>query len=114
MAFAVAKQDIDLWQGDDWGAVVYVFNDDDSEPDLTGYVPLAHIRRGVADNAPTVDLVMSSTIYPPNQILLTITHAESTLLAGLYVWDLELKSPGGEITTVLQGNASVQQEVTRA
>lgn len=110
----VEQCDLELYQGDDWAATVWVFLPDNTPADLTGYTGKAQIRTGPADQAPDVAATFTVTVVPPNQVSLYLPHAQSVLASGFnYVWDLQLTSAAGEITTVLTGEVSVDLEVTR-
>jgi hypothetical protein len=45
--------------------------------------------------------------------LLVPAATTANLTAGLYVYDLELVSGGGEVTRLIEGNFNVRAEVTR-
>lgn len=110
---APRQADLTLYQGDDWAATVNVLNLDMSPADLTGYTAQAQIRRSVADQDPVVAAELQATVELPNLVLLFLSHAQTTLLAGQYQWDLQLTSPQADIVTILAGGVNVTQEVTR-
>lgn len=105
--------DLDIYQGDDYAAVVQVFNADGSIPDLTGVEMKSQIREKVADDEPAVLVEIACALMLPNVILLGIPHADTTKLGGVYVWDLQLTLTDGAIVTILAGAARARQEVTR-
>jgi hypothetical protein len=45
--------------------------------------------------------------------LLVAANVTAALTPGLYVYDLELVSGGGEVTRLIEGNFNVRAEVTR-
>jgi hypothetical protein len=47
-------------------------------------------------------------------VLLALTHDQTRVLSGRYVWDLQLTSPAGAITTIVRGNVTVTAAVTRS
>lgn len=105
-------QDLSLYQGDDYSGVVLVLKADGSDADLTGYSARAQIREDVADAASEVIAEIATTIQD-NTVLLAIAKEVTALLCGRYVWDLELTSETGGVTTIAKGNVIVGQEVTR-
>jgi hypothetical protein len=110
----VQEADIELYQGDDWAATVWVYMPDNTPADLTGYTGQAQIRTAPADQDPNVAAEMVVTVVPPNQVSVYLPHSESVLASGFnYVWDLQLTSAAGEITTILAGEVTVDLEVTR-
>lgn len=107
------KADLQIYQGDDFSAVVTVHNADGTPATITGYTAQAQIRCDVADNAPTVIAELQTSVASPD-VNLFLSHTVTALLAGgKYVWDLQVASPTGEVSTVLAGKAIVTQEVTR-
>jgi hypothetical protein len=104
---------LSIYQGDDYAAVVSVSGNAGAPVDLTGYTAQAQIRLGPADANAIVVVEMIATIVPPNAVNLSIPHAITCQLSGCYVWDLQLKSSGGAISTVLAGSVVVTREVTR-
>jgi hypothetical protein len=114
MTMSVSKANLDVVQGDDYVATVSVTNADGSPADISGYTAKAQIRQDVADEARRVDVEITTAVASPN-VTLTIPHATTqTLTAASYVWDLQLTSAGGQITTILAGTVIVTREVTRA
>jgi hypothetical protein len=110
---AAGKADLAIYQGDDYAAVVLVTNAANQPADITGYTASAQIRRGIADNDPDVVATVACTVTSPN-VFLAITHTQTAALTGRYVWDLQITSATGAITTILEGNVIVTAEVTRA
>lgn len=103
-----------LYQGDDWAGLVTVNNCDGTVPDLTGYNVNAQIREGPADQSWRISACFTTAIILPNQISLSLTHRQTSCLRNLdYVWDAQIVSPEGMITTVVSGAVSVTPEVTR-
>jgi hypothetical protein len=111
---SISKANLDLVQGDDYVATVTVTNANGTPADISGYTAKAQIRQDVADEARRVDVEIATAVASPN-VTLTIPHAiTQTLTAASYVWDLQLTSAGGQITTILAGTVVVTREVTRA
>jgi hypothetical protein len=117
-----AEARLTIYQGDDYSAVVEVYESVYSEvteqweeqpADLTGYTARAQIRKSVADAEAEVSVEISCTVVSP-RVVLTIPHAVTeNLIDTQYVWDLELTSPQDIVTTILAGEADLVPEVTR-
>jgi len=60
----------------------------------------ANSRITLGGTAGTVNLLVAATVT-------------AALTPGLYVYDLELVSGGGEVTRLIEGNFNVRAEVTR-
>lgn len=109
------QQDLLIYQGDDWAAMVTVINADGTIPDLTGYTAQAQIREGVADQAWQTEADLTCAVVPPNQISISLTNLQTTALGQpVYRWDLQLVSPAGIITTIMAGEVRMLFEVTRS
>ena len=108
-----AAANLDLYQGDTFSAVVTIVGENGTPPpDITGWDVTAQIRSDIADRA-GVAATFTATISAPQQILLSLSAAETGgLSAGGYRWDLELDN-GGVVTTVLAGAVRVLPEVSR-
>ncbi|HEY6272632.1 MAG TPA: hypothetical protein VIX19_11650 [Terriglobales bacterium] len=100
-----------IYQGDDFHAVVTVTDDDGSPADLTGYEAHAEIRVGPASQHPQPVTKIFTTIAGAN-IELEIPAAITVQLVGQYLWDLELISSVGIITTIIAGSVGVTPQIT--
>ncbi|PWT79186.1 MAG: hypothetical protein C5B60_00105 [Chloroflexi bacterium] len=108
------RQDLTLYQGDDWAAMVCVNNSDGTAADLNGYSVQAHIREGVADQSWDRAAELTCAIVLPNQISISLTNRQTTQLTQpSYRWDLQIVSPDGITTTIMAGQVRVLLEVTR-
>jgi len=102
----------DIYQGDDYAADVTVTLEDGTPADITGYTAQAQVRLAVADVDPVVVATFATDVQSP-QVFLSLTHDQTKVMSGRYVWDLQLVDAGGIVTTILYGNVSVKAEVTR-
>jgi hypothetical protein len=108
----VTRTDLSVYQGDDMAWRVTVTLEDGTTPaDITGYTAQAQIRRNVADQDPVIVDTFSAVVQSPD-VLLALTHDQTKVLCGRYLWDLQLTSSAGAITTILRGNVNVTAEVT--
>lgn len=108
----MTRADLSIYQGDDYGVTVTVRNADGTPADLTGYTVLAQVRREVADMDSSVDAEFSVNITSPT-INLSLSHSQTQALSGRYVWDLQVVSSAGIVTTIMAGKIGVTAEVSR-
>jgi|SRR5215471_12357454 len=106
------KANINFYQGDDYTGTLTVYDPNGLPMDLTGYTALAQIRTDVADVASTIVATITTDIQSP-LIVISLTHDVTETLKGKYVWDLQVTSPSGSIKTLVAGQITVTQEVTR-
>lgn len=104
--------------GDTWQAVFKWKQEDRTPFDLTGYTARMMVRKSW--EATTVNASISTAsggidIVPlEGKVTMTIGPAvTATLTASPYVYDLELTSPTGVVTTVLSGKFTVLRDVSR-
>jgi len=110
---SVTRTNLNVYQGDDEAWEVTVTLEDNQTPaDITGYTAQAQIRRAPADSDPIIITSFNTSVQSPI-VFLALTHDQTKDLTGQYVWDLQLTSPLGAITTILRGNIMVTAEVTR-
>lgn len=83
--------------------------------DLTGYDARLQIRESADDTTAALDASDYLTLGgEEGTIDIEIPANETaTLDPGRYVYDLEVESAGGEVTTLLAGSVKVTAEVTR-
>jgi len=91
-------------------------NDSDAPVNLTGYTAKMQMRR-TYDSA-TADFTFTHTsgitLTPlSGRIDILISDTQTSSMTDEYVYDLELTSPIGGVTRILQGEITINQEVTR-
>jgi len=85
---------------------------------LTGYTARMQVRSTVSASNVELELTTSNSRITlggaAGTINLTVPAVTTAALTpGLYVYDLELISAGGEVTRLIEGNFNVKAEVTR-
>ena len=84
--------------------------------DVTDYLARAQIRTTKDADDVLVDLTDWLTVGTEDGVVTLSIPAEDTALMdwnGSAYWDLELESPGGQVTRLLEGRATLSKEVTR-
>lgn len=105
------EANLEIYQGDDYAAMVTVLDSSGAPADLAGCQAQAHIRKGPASSYPKV-FVDIAAVIEANVITLFIPAAQTIGLTGRYVWDLQLITPDGFMVTILRGYADVTAEIT--
>lgn len=106
-----AVVDLNIYQGDDLVLDVTVM--DNAVPpapfDLTGYTAEAQLR-AATDSVSSVD--MTATVLA-NVVTVTLAAADSATLPLKGVWDVQVTSATGVITTLAGGKFTLYGDVTR-
>lgn len=106
--------DLQLMQGDDIWIACTIGAADGSAVDLTGYTAQAQIRPAPADETEQPLITFLATVVPPDEVLLNMPGSSSILLTRTpLVWDVQVTSPLGQVSTVASGSVSGRLEVTR-
>lgn len=85
---------------------------------LTGFTARAQVRASYSAAAKLLDLTTENGGITLGGVagtvaLLASAATTATLPPGFGVWDLELVSPGGVVTRLVQGTVTISPEVTR-
>ena len=99
-----------LYTGDDLAIQLTLTNPDQTPTDLTGGVVAAQIRPSSSSNSIAATFLPSIT---GNVITLTLSHTDTQALVGKFVWDCQITSASGLVTTLTAGKATFTQDVTR-
>lgn len=115
---AIAQKNLVIPAGSTWSQIATWKTGDPPVPvNLSGYSARMQIRQthgsGVVFELTTSNgrIALGTT---NGQITLSAAAVDTAALAaGLYIYDLELISPNGSVTRLLQGSVTVSPEVTR-
>jgi hypothetical protein len=90
---------------------------DGTAVNLTGYTARMQARDDVTSSTTILSLTQSAGLTlggVAGTIIIALTATQTAaLVAGNYVYDLELASSGGVVTRLVQGTLAVSAEVTR-
>jgi hypothetical protein len=106
------------YRGDTLSRLITITNSNGTALNLTGYTAFFTIKN-ISDNSAddsSAILAKNWTTHsdPVNgQTLLTATPAQMTIDEGTYKYDVQIKSPAGDITTVIAGNISILEDITK-
>lgn len=100
-------------QGSTFRANIDVTDSDGNDLDLSNYAVSAQLRKSYSSSvAVNFTATISNAANGVLEIFLSDTQTNA-LKAGRYVYDVEITSPGGEVTRVLEGQVEVSPGVTR-
>lgn len=102
---------LDVYRGDSYHWTITLWLDDAStEPyDLTGALAKAEIR---AKAGSPVLATLVCDVVPPNTVEIELPAAQSALLNGKAVWDLQLTFPDSSVKTIVAGPVVTTADVT--
>lgn len=108
---------VEIDQGADWYLDVQYDNPDGTPVILTSYTAALQLRSLPSDPTAVLSLTTGSGITITALTGLVAIHATATQTRaiddGVYYYDLEITSPLGIVTRLVQGQAVVSPEVTR-
>ena len=109
-----ATYNLTIEQGADF-AIQLTLSEDGSAKDLNGYSARAQMRLKKTDTSPAATFVCSVTSASEGKVKMSLTNGTTAALSpGIYYYDLELYTPNdGNVTRLLQGQATVVAEVTK-
>lgn len=113
--FSAPREGIVIDQGDDETVTITRQHEDGSPIDITGYTVWLTVKesRSDADADAVVQKQETTHTDPTNGITeLTLTAADTEPLAGSYYYDVQEKTAGGTVNTLLAGVFHVQPDVT--
>ena len=106
------KANIVIDQGTDFSALIDVETATDAVFNLTGFTVAAQMRKTYA-SATATDIGCSHNGVL-GQISITLSSSVTNNLSpGRYLYDIEITSPGGSKSRVVQGTATVTAGITR-
>ena len=106
------KANLIIDQGSTFTVTIDLTDEDDTPIDLTGYTGVSQIRKTFTSLTSIAFTV--SINAPTGAITLSLTPQQTAgLVAGRYVYDVELTSSGGTVTRVVEGIATVNPQVTK-
>lgn len=112
---AASIYDLVIEQGATFSLTIMLKKPDKQPFPLVGYTGRSQIRKNYA--APDIMAEFSVSIASPQKegkVIMSLTDEQTAALAAVSgVYDLELESPTGEVTRIIQGKVTISPEVTR-
>lgn len=105
------KANLIIDQGSSFQVDIDIADEDDNLIDLTGYSGVSQIRKHYTSST-SVPFAVNVDIYGGVQLTMTAEQT-ANLVAGRYVYDVELTSSGGVVTRVVEGIVTVTPQVTK-
>jgi hypothetical protein len=101
---------LNLYTGDDFSMMLTLTNPDNTPTDLTGASFLAEIRQSAPSKTVAATFAVATAA---NVITLSLTNEQTQSLVGKFVWDCQITSSTGIITTLAAGKVTFTQDVSR-
>ena len=100
-------------QGSTFSASIDITDTEDNVLVLTGYTVAGQIRK-TYDSSTAVSFTASVSNATTGEVTIALTPAQTNaLVAGRYVYDVEITSAGGTVTRVIEGQLEVTPGVTQ-
>jgi hypothetical protein len=109
-----AKHNIHIDQGTTFAHNFVVKDSSATVIDLSGYTGRGQLRKEYASSSADADFTVTISAPTTGTVEVTLTAAQTELIdSGSYVYDIEIVN-GATVHRIVQGNATVYPEVTRA
>jgi hypothetical protein len=106
------KANIIIDQGTDFSAIIDLQTPSGIVYNLVGYTVAAQMRKNYSSSTATTFYCSHSGA--DGQISMVLNKTATSLLdPGRYLYDIEITSPGGTVTRVVEGTATVTPGMTR-
>ena len=106
------KANLTIDQGSTFNVTLDLTDENDTVIDLTGYSGVSQIRKTFTSLTGVSFAVAISAQY--GTVTLSLTPAQTaSLVAGRYVYDVELTSAGGTVSRIIEGIVTVTPQVTK-
>ncbi|MDP7367464.1 MAG: hypothetical protein QGH83_09425 [Candidatus Pacebacteria bacterium] len=100
-------------QGSTFSASIDITDTENNLLNLTGYTVAGQIRK-TYDSSTAVDFTGSVSNAALGEVTISLTATQTNaLVAGRYVYDVEITSSGGTVTRVIEGQVEVTPGVTQ-
>lgn len=104
-------------QGADYSLVVVYKDSAGNAINISNYTARSYFKRQIGNAVADKELTTANgkiTLSDPTNGKLTIslTNTDTALLTGIYYYDLEIVSPTGIVTRLIQGTVQIDNEVT--
>jgi hypothetical protein len=104
------KANITIDQGTTFSSGIDLLNDNDEPVDVTNYNARGQIRKHYSSS----NAVSFTTTLSNGSLVISLTAIQTAnMVAGRYVYDIELVDPSNTVLRILEGIVTVTPEVTR-
>jgi hypothetical protein len=104
------KANIVIDQGSTFASSIDILDDNDEPVVLTNYTARGQIRKHYS----STNSVSFTTTISNGSLVISLTASQTAnIVAGRYVYDLELVDPANTVMRILEGIVTVTPEVTR-
>lgn len=111
-----ANVDLVIEQGATWIYQLTLLTAAGAAYDVSGYTVRMHIREDISDTTPLETLTTTDGEISIATNVVTLTLSATATAALVFVdgvYDIEMVSPAGVVTRLMQGRVSLSREVTR-
>ena len=108
------KTNLVIDQGSDFATTVSVTSENGDVLNLVGYSARGQMRKSYSSTS-SHNFTVSVTDALAGELTISLNaNASSNMVAGRYVYDVEIETASGTITRVLEGIVNLTPEVTRS
>lgn len=100
-------------QGATFETTINLTDDDGDLVDLTGYTGASQVRKHYTSSTPSANIAVTLDNANGTITLSMSANITANLVAGRYVYDVELTDPSSVVSRVIEGIVTVTPQVTR-
>lgn len=107
---------LNIKRGDTWSRTIYFTNDDNVPINITGWEIRFTVKAKIddLDSAAVISKIITVFTDPTvGEAELSLSTTDTNQTIGSYLYDLQVKTNLGQVTTVLEGILNISQDVTR-
>lgn len=104
---------LDIDQGSDFTAEFELENDDETPMNLSGFSVYSQFRKSYSSTTGYSFNAQVTNAYLGKLTLSLSGSTSSTIKPGRYLYDIEVVSPGGTKTRVVEGIITINPEITK-
>jgi hypothetical protein len=112
---AIEQTCLSIKRGDDWSRTLYFQDEDGVAIDITGWTVFFTAKANADDLDAAAIISKTITVFTDpvgGEAGISLSSADTNQVIGSYLFDLQVKTNLGQITTVLEGILTITKDIT--
>ena len=106
---------LSIKRGDDWSRTLYFQDEDGAAIDITGWTLFFTAKTNADDLDAAAIIAKTITVFTnptAGEAGVCLSSTDTNQVIGSYLWDLQIKTNLGQITTVAEGILTITKDIT--